>query len=148
MKSNAVLTGLMAIDFYTKLTEQLAGVCYLSNYARADVYVYATHFAVDLTAGRARSMVAVVVGLISLVIGGLALSRSAGRMGNGRTAAILALVLGLIGVVLSGVHLGSAGGFGTGGGRAGAIVALVLALIGMSLGGLAVTRSHRLRSTD
>ena len=135
----------MAIEFYTKLTEPLAGVRYLSSDAGAAVYYYATHFAVDLTAGRARSMVAVVVGLISLGIGWLAVSRSAG---SGRTVAIVALVLGLLGVVLSVVHLGSAGGFGTGGGRAGAIVALVLALIGMSLGGLAVARSHRTHSTN
>jgi hypothetical protein len=86
-----------------------------------------------------------------LVIGGLALARSAGRIGtgDGRAAAIVALVVGLIGMVLSVVHLGSsAGGFGTGGGRAGAIVALVLGLIGMNLGGLALARSRRPRSAD
>ena len=99
-------------------------------------------FAVDLTAGRTRSLVAAVVGLISLVIGGLALARSAGRIG------IVALVLGLICVVLSVVHLGSyTGGFGTGSGRAGAIVALVLGLIGIMLGGLALARSRRSSST-
>src|SRR5215216_1465733 len=101
--------------------------------------LYTTHlgFAVDVTAGRARALVAVAVGLISLVIGGLALARSAGRIGTGnaRAGALLALVLGLIGVVLSVVHLGtSTGGFGTGSGRAGAIVALVLGLIGINLG--------------
>lgn len=85
---------------------------------------------------------AAVVGLISLVIGGLALARIGNR--NGRVVAIVALVLGLIGVVLSVVHLGSStGGFGTGGGRAGAIVALVLGLVGTSLGGLALARSRR-----
>ena len=103
--------------------------------------------AVDITTGRAQAMLVALVGLISLVIGGLALARSGGRKGNGRTAAIVALVLGLIGVVLSVVHLSSAGGFGTGGGRAGAIVALVLALIGMGLGGVAVARSRRSHST-
>ena len=117
------------------------------------VDLYATHlgFAADLTGGRARAIVAAVVGLISLVIGGLALARSAGRIGtgNGRAGAIVALVLGLIGMVLSVVHLGSStGGFGTGGGRAGAIVALVLGLIGMNLGGLALARSRRSRDTD
>lgn len=125
---NGILTGLIVagIDFYT------------------------THvgFAVDLTAGRTRAMVAAVVGLISLIIGGLALARSAGRIGtgNGRAGAIVALGLGLVGIVLSVVHLGSStGGFGTGGGRAGAIVALVLGLIGMNLGGLALARSRRSR---
>jgi Family of unknown function (DUF6223) len=106
--------------------------------------------AIGMTSGRARALVAAVVGLISLVIGGLALARSTDRVGPGRSraGAIAALVLGLIGVVLSVVHLGaSTGGFGTGGGRAGAIVALVLGLIGMSLGGLAFARSRRSRST-
>ena len=104
-----------------------------------------------ITSGRAQALVAAAVGLLSLVIGGLALARSAGRngTGNGRVGAIVALVLGLIGMVLSVVHLGSStGGFGTGGGRAGAIVALVLGLIGMNLGGLALARSRRSRSTD
>lgn len=142
-----------AIEFYAKVTEQLAGVRYLSTDARAAVYFYTTHlsFAIDLTAGRARSLVGTVVGLISLGIGGVALARAAGRIGtgNGRTAAIVAVVFGLIGVVLSVVHLGSStGGFGTGSGRAGAIVALVLGLIGINLGGLALARSRRPRSTD
>jgi hypothetical protein len=147
-----------AIEFYTKLTE-LASVRYLIDDARAAVDFYTIHlgFAVDLTDGaigithgRARAIVAAVVGLISLVVGGLALARSAGRIGtgNGRAGAILALALGLIGMVLSVVHLGSStGGFGTGSGRAGAIVALVLGLIGMNLGGLALARSRRSRST-
>jgi hypothetical protein len=125
MKSNGILTG-------------------------AVVYLYSAQlsFAVELTAGRARALIGAVVGLISLVIGGLALARPSGPIGsgNGRAAAMVPLVLGLIGVLLSVMHLGSAGGFGTGGGRAGAIVALVLSLIGMSLGGLAMARSHRPRT--
>ncbi len=90
-------------------------------------------------------MVVAVVGLISLVIGGRALARSAGR--NGRTLAIVAVVLGLIGMVLSVVHLSGSTGFGNGGGRAGAIVALVLAFAGTSLGGLALARARRSRGT-
>jgi len=103
-------------------------------------------FAVDITPGRAKAMVAAVVSLISLIIGGFAFARSAGRIGTGKgqAAAIVALMLGLIGMVLSVMHLaGSTGGFGTGGGRAGAIVGLVLGLIGMNLGGLALARSRR-----
>ena len=101
-------------------------------------------FAVDplagaITSGRARSLVALAVGLISVIIGAFARARSAGR-----GAPIVALVLGLICIVLSVVHLGmSTGGLGTGSGRAGAIVALVLGLIGMGLGGLALGRSQR-----
>lgn len=123
----------------------------------AAVKFYTTHLAFGMdvpagaiTSGRARSLVAVAVGLISLAIGGLALMRSTRRSGtgSGRAGAIVAVVLGLIGIVLSVVHLASSTGFGTGGGRAGAIVALVLGLIGMLLGGLALARSRHSRSTD
>ena len=60
-----------------------------------------------MSPGRIRALVAAVVGLISLVIGGLALARSAGRIGagSGRAGAIVALVLGLIGMNLSGLAL-------------------------------------------
>ena len=106
---------------------------------------------IGFTAGRTRATAIAAAALISAVIGGLALARSAGLIGNGsgRNGAIVALILGLIGLILSVVHLGSStGGFGAGGGRAGAIAALVLGLIGMSLGGLALTRSRRSRPTD
>ena len=99
-----------------------------------------------LTPGRLGAIVAVVVGLTSMVIGGLSLARSAGRFGagNGRTGAIVAAVVGLIGIVLAGLHLAnSTGGFGTGGGRAGAIVAIVVGLTGMVLAGLTLARSRR-----
>jgi hypothetical protein len=99
-----------------------------------------------LTPMRLRAVVAVVVALISVVIGWLSLARSAGRfgIGNGRTGAIVATVVGLIGIVLAGLHLAnSTGGFGTGNGRAGAIFAIVLGLIGVVLGGLAQARSRR-----
>ena len=133
----------------------LTGLIAACGVRAADFYTTHLGFAMDapaggITSGRARSLVAVAVGLISLVIGGLALRRSTRRIGtgSGRVGAIVALVLGLIGIVLSVVHLAGSTGFGTGGGRAGAIVALVLGLIGMSLGGLALARSRRSRSND
>ena len=97
-----------------------------------------------MTTGRARATGAAAVGLISMVIGALALRATRRRgTGNARAIAIVALVLGLISIVYSVVHLGtSTGGFGTGGGRAGAIVGLVLGLIGMIHGGLALARSR------
>ena len=141
------------IEFYGKLSEP--GSFFMST-ARPVVDAYTTYFglAVDpgaITSGRARALIGVVVALISVVIGGIALARSAGRLGNGngRTGAIIALIMGLIGMVLSVVHLGtSTGGFGTGSGRAGAIVALVLGLIGLNLGGLVLARSRRSRSNE
>jgi hypothetical protein len=89
--------------------------------------------------GRLVPTVAAVVGLIGVVLGGLALARSAGRFG-----AIAAGVAGLISVVVGGLHsANSAGGFGTGNGLAGAIVAMVVGLISMVLAGLALARSRR-----
>ena len=112
--------------------------------------LYTTHlgFAADLaiggvTGGRVRSIVAAVIGLISLIVGGIALARSRHpATGKVRTAAMLALVLGLIGLVLSVVHLAGSTDFGTGGGRAGAIVALVLSLLGTACGWLARSRAR------
>jgi hypothetical protein len=87
-----------------------------------------------------------VLGLGSVVIGGLALSRSAGRIGtgNGRRGAIVALVAGLIAAVNGGLNLAVAtGGLGSGNGVAGGAAALVLGLIAMAVGGLALARSCR-----
>ncbi len=112
-----------------------------------DLHAFCLGIAADLTAGRTRALVAAGVGLISLIVGGLALARSKQSTATGRTMGIIALSLGLIGMVLSVIHLGtSTGGFGTGSGRAGAIVALVLGLIGVNLGGLALARSRRARN--
>jgi hypothetical protein len=122
-------------------------------FSKLSFYTIYFGFAVEpgaITSGRARALAAVAVGLISVVIGGLARARARrSGSGSGRTGAIVALALGLIGLILSVVHLGtSTGGFGTGGGRAGAIVALVLSLIGMSLGGLAFARARRAQSIN
>lgn len=144
-----------AIRFHPTLTE-LTSVRYLIADARGAFDLNATHLALaaqarpGITSGRARSLVGAVGGLISLIVGGLALARAAGRLGtgSGRVAAIVALVLGVISVVLSLVHIAGSTRFGTGGGRAGAIVALILGLIGMSLGGLALPRSRRSRTTN
>jgi len=89
---------------------------------------------------------AAVTGLVGAVIGGLALARSAGRIGNrnGRRGAIVALVLGPIGLVVGGLVVVTAdGGLGTGNGIAGGVVAMMVGLIGLVLGGLALARSRR-----
>jgi hypothetical protein len=103
--------------------------------------------AYTLTPERIAASVAAVVGLIGAVIGGLALARSAGRIGagNGRRGAIVALVMGPIGLVTGGLVVATAdGGLGTGNGLGGGIVAMVVGLIGMALGGLALARSGRI----
>jgi hypothetical protein len=86
-----------------------------------------------ITKGRAASLVGGVAGLISLIIGGVALARSKRAHGDKRYQNA-AMLLGLVAIILSVVHLINSTGIGTGGGRAGAIVALLLGLIGTSLG--------------
>ena len=105
-------------------------------------------FLLQITPGRLFSIVAALLGIISVIIGRMALARSAGPTGSRRFRAIMALVVGLIGMFLSGLHLATTtGGFGTGKGRAGAIIALVIGLIGTALGWRALNRSRRI-ATD
>ncbi|WP_274564855.1 DUF6223 family protein [Streptomyces spiramyceticus] len=106
--------------------------------AAADVYT--------MSAGRRGAVVAALLALTGVVIGGLALARSTGRIGTGpgRRGAVLALVAGLIGMTLGGLVAATAsGGLGTGNGLGGAVVAMVVGLIGMALGGVSLTRSRR-----
>lgn len=89
----------------------------------------------EITGGRAKALATVAVGLISVILGGIAWAR--GRSGvAGRFGAKAAIVLGLIGLAASVLHIAGSTGFGTGGGKAGAIVALVLSVAGAGLGGL------------
>src|SRR5919106_3236828 len=62
-----------------------------------------------LTAERIAAALGAAVGLIGAVVGGLALARSAGRIGpgNGRRGAIVALVMGPIGLVIGGLGVGT-----------------------------------------
>lgn len=95
-----------------------------------------------LTSGRTRSLVGGVIGLVSVIIGWRARSRSVANKSRARTPGISACVLGIVAIALSVVHLaGNTGGFGTGGGKAGAIVALVLGIIGTFLGGISMRTS-------
>jgi hypothetical protein len=99
-----------------------------------------------MSAGRLGAIVAALVGLSGVVIGGLALARSAGsvRVGNRRRRATVAMLAGLIGMALGGLVVAtSPGAIGTGNGLGGAIVAMVIGLIGMVMGGLALARSPR-----
>jgi hypothetical protein len=114
-------------------------VAYASLQPAARVYT--------MSPGRIGAIVAAAVGLIGVIIGGLALVRSTGRIGTGtvRRRAIAALVLGPIGLVIGGLVVATAdGGVGTGNGLGGGIVAMVVGLIGMTLGGLALARSRRI----
>jgi hypothetical protein len=95
----------------------LLGVFALATPAAAHVLVQPAASAYTLTAGRLWSLVAALLGLAGVVIGGLALARSAGRIGTGtgRRGAIVALVAGLAGTVIGGLVVAAAdGGPGTG----------------------------------
>ena len=113
----------------------------------AAAHVSVQQAAVDaytLTADRLWATTVAVLALVGVVIGGLALARSAGRIGtgNGRAGAIVAIAVGLTGIALAVLLLATAdGGPGTGNGVVGAIVALVLGVIGMVLGRQALARS-------
>jgi hypothetical protein len=98
--------------------------------------------AYTLTAGRLWSVVAALLGLAGVVVGGLALARIRG--GFGRRGAIVALGAGLVGMVLGGLVVAAAdGGPGSGSGIVGGFVAVVVGLVAMVLGWLALARSRR-----
>ncbi|HEY0700813.1 MAG TPA: DUF6223 family protein [Micromonospora sp.] len=99
-----------------------------------------------MSAGRLGAIVATVLGLAGVVVGGLALGRPASRVGtgSGRLGATVALLAGVLGIALGGLVVATSdGGVGTGNGRGGAYVALVVGLIAVVLGGLALGRSRR-----
>lgn len=125
----------------------LLGGFALATPAAAHVSVQPAAASADaMSSGRLGAVVAALVALTGVVIGGLALARSAGRIGtgDGGSGAIVALMAGVIGMALGGLVVATSdGGIGTGNGLGGAIVALVVGLIGMVLGGLALARSRR-----
>jgi hypothetical protein len=97
-----------------------------------------------LTTGRLLGTGAALVALAGVVVGGLALARPAGRIGNGSRGAIVALVAGLTGMAIGGLVVAAAeGGPGTGYGIVGGFAALAIGLIATVLGWLALTRSRR-----
>jgi hypothetical protein len=87
--------------------------------------------------GRLVPTASAVIGLIGVIVGGLALART----GKGRARAITAVIAGLISVIVGGLHaVNAAGGVGTGNGLAGAIAAIILGVIALVLGGVALRR--------
>ncbi|MGW0394636.1 DUF6223 family protein [Streptomyces sp. NPDC003042] len=125
----------------------LLGVVVLAAPAAAHASVQPVAASVyTVSAGRIGASSAAVLGLIGMVIGGLALARPAGRFGveSGRLGATVALAAGLIAMALGGLVVATSdGGLGTGNGLGGAFVALVVGVISTVLGGLALARSRR-----
>jgi hypothetical protein len=99
----------------------------------------------DSGSGRLGSVVAALVGIAAVAIGGLALKRTDRWPARTRqNTALTSLVLGLAGAAISAALLAdSAGEVGTGNGRGGAIVGLAIGVLGIGVGGLATTRSRR-----
>jgi hypothetical protein len=135
-----ILAALAGAALFVGLVHAVLVAAHVSEPASTTVY--------GLTPRRLWATTGAVLALVGVVIGGLALRRSASRIGtdNWRMGAIGALVAGLIAVVNGGLNLAIAkGGPGTGNGVVGGAAALVLGLIAMTLSGLAVARSCRTR---
>ena len=149
---NAIFIMLVAIPTFTVLCP--IGISGQAVQQKQDAVQLAAHVWVQsadtrvngMTPRRLWATTAAVLALVGVIIGGLAVRRSAGHIGTGneRMWAIVALVAGLIAVVNGGLNLAVAkGGPGTGNGIIGGAVALVLGLIATVLGGLALARSRR-----
>ncbi len=97
-----------------------------------------------LGSGRIIPTAAAFLGLLGIVLGGLALGRPSGNR-LGQFGASAAGVAGLISLIVGGLHAAnSAGGFGTGNGLAGALLAIGFGTISIVISGLAM-RSRRLK---
>ena len=133
-----ILAALAAAALFGGLVHAVLVAAHVSEPAATTVY--------GLTPRRLWATTVAVLALVGVVIGGLALRRSAGRIGtgNGRMGAIVALVTGLVAAVNGGLVVAIAsGGPGSGNGVVGGAGALVLGLIAMALGGLVLARSRR-----
>jgi Family of unknown function (DUF6223) len=133
-----ILAALAAAAMFGGLVHAVLVVAHLSAPATTTVY--------GLTPRRLWATAAAALGLAGVVIGGLALVRSAGSPGgaSGRLGAIAALVAGLIAVINGGLNVAIAnGGPGTGNGVIGGAAAFVLGITAIALGGLALTRRRR-----
>jgi Family of unknown function (DUF6223) len=118
----------------------------VSNFATAQVT--SENVGSKLTSGRIESLLILIVGIASVVIGWRAMKRSTVGLAasNWKKRAVVSLILGLTGIIFSGIHLTkTSGGFGTGGGKAGAIVAIIVASTGIVL---AVRTLYRIRNNS
>ena len=118
-----ILAAVAAAALFGGLVYAVLVVAHVSEPATTTVY--------GLTLRRLWATGAAAVALVGVVIGGLAVARSASRFGttSGRLGAIVALGAGLIAMVNGGLNLAMAnGGPGTGNGVVGGAAALVLGL--------------------
>jgi Family of unknown function (DUF6223) len=133
-----ILAAVAAAALFGGLVYAVLVAAHVSEPAAATVY--------GLTPRRVWATTVAVLGLVGVVIGGLALARPTSRFGSasGRLGAIVAIVAGLIALVNGGLNLAMAtGGPGTGNGVVGGAAACVLGLIALVLGGLALAGGRR-----
>ncbi|MEO6391572.1 MAG: DUF6223 family protein [Pyrinomonadaceae bacterium] len=133
-----IIAAVAAVAVFSWLVHMVLVAADLAESAPTTVY--------GMTPRRIWATAVMVLALVAVVIGGLALRRSAGRMGNGNgiMGAIVAMMAGLIAVVNGGLNLALAkGGPGSGNGVVGGAAAVVLGLIAMALGALALARPRR-----
>src|ERR1044072_2185674 len=105
-RRNGIVTGLIAACIISAASCSASALT--STYYPVSFGFDVKPAAGEITSGRARSLVGGVVGLISVIVGGLALARSR----RGRVGSIVAFILGLIAVIPSIVHLATfTGGF-------------------------------------
>jgi peptidoglycan/LPS O-acetylase OafA/YrhL len=106
----------------------------------ADVFSQASDestYVTGITSGRARSLIGVVLGIASVIVGW-----SSKRKTRRRSAS--ALLLGIAAMIVSVAHLlNLTGDFGTGGGKAGAIVALGLGTFGCVVSVVALLKQRK-----
>lgn len=132
----AILVGAMvAVSVFVALVHAVLVAAHVSEPAATTVY--------GLTPRRLWATTVAGLALVSVVIGGLAFVRPAGRVGSAsrRLGPMVALVAGLIAAVNGGLNVAVAtGGPGTGNGVVGGAAAFVLGLIGAAIAGLALAR--------
>ena len=132
-----LLSAVVAAALFGGLVYTVLVVAHVSEPGGVTVY--------GLTLRRLWATAAAAVALVGVIIGGLALARSASRFGTTqRLGSTAALAAGVIAVVNGGLNLSMAnGGPGTGNGVVGAAAAFVLGLIAVALGALAQVRVRR-----
>src|SRR5215217_3217513 len=133
-----LLAAVAAVALFAGLVHTVLRAAHVSEPAATTIY--------GLTLRRLWATGAALLGLVGVVIGGVALARAVSRS---RTAsrpfgATLALAVGLIAALNGGLNVAIAtGGPGTGNGVVGGAAAFVLGLIALALGALARARCRR-----
>ena len=133
-----ILVTIAVIALYFGLVHLILMAANVSKSAPSTVY--------GLTSKRQFALVALGLGLLSVIFGWRTFRKSARHTSilSGKSWPIVAIVTGLMAVIGSVLNLATAnGGPGSGNGVLGSAQALVLGLTGMFLGGLAMIRFRR-----